>query len=176
MQPDLAVRDTLDLDRYVPALLSLLSGRLSVAAARECRAAAGLGYTDWRVMAQIAVTPHSSAARLCLRSGLDKAAVSRSFASLSERGLVRLEACGRDRRAALSAAGERVHARLLALALAREQRMLAELCEHEADALRGLLHRLIDTLPSLDAADASARPVARPKQAGADSAQAGQGA
>ena len=151
MQPDSAPRETLDLELYIPAFLSLLSNKLSAAASREYRAAFGLGYTDWRVMAQIAVSPHSSAARLCLRTGLDKAAVSRSFAALAERGLVRLETSGRDRKAALSATGERMHARLLALALQREQRMLAGFCEHEAATLRRLLQRLVANLPALDA-------------------------
>ena len=156
MQPDSAPQETLDLERHIPAFLSLLSNKLSATASRECRAASGLGYTEWRVMAQIAVSPHSSAARLCLCAGLDKAAVSRSFAALAERGLVRLETSGRDRKAALSASGERMHARLLALALQREQRMLAGLCEHEAATLRRLLQHLVANLPALDAEDAKA--------------------
>ena len=150
MQPDSAPRETLDLDQYVPAFLSLVSGRLSAAASRECRSMFGLGYTDWRVMAQIAVSPHSSAARLCLRTGLDKAAVSRSFAALADRGLVRLETSGRDRRAALSAAGEHMHAGLLALAVQRERRLLTGFSEHDAATLRRLLQRLVANLPALD--------------------------
>ncbi len=150
MQPDPATRDTLDLERYVPAFLSLLSNKLSAAASRECRAAFGLGYTDWRVIAQIAISPHSSAARLCLRTGLDKAAVSRSCAALAERGLVRLETSGRDRRAALSASGERMHAGLLALAVRREQKLLAGFSEQDAGTLCRLLQRLVANLPALD--------------------------
>lgn len=150
MQPDSAPRETLDLAHYVPGFLSLLSNKLSAAASRECRAAFGLGYTDWRVMAQIAVSPHSSAARLCLRTGLDKAAVSRSFAALAERGLVRLETAGRDRKAALSVPGERMHAELLVLAVQRERRLLAGFSEHEAATLRRLLQRLVANLPALD--------------------------
>ena len=150
MQPDSAPRQTLDLEHYVPAVLSLVSGRLSAAASRECRNTFGLGYTDWRVMAQIAISPQSSAARLCLRTGLDKAAVSRSFATLADRGLVRLETSGRDRRAALSASGERMHAGLLALAVQREQRLLAGFSEQDAATLRRLLQRLVANLPALD--------------------------
>ena len=156
MQPDPETRATLDLEHYVPAFLSLLSNKLSATASRECRKAAGLGYTDWRVMAQVAVTPRISAARLCLCTGLDKAAVSRSFAALAERRLVRLESSGRDRRAALSASGERMHARLLALALQREQRLLAGFRENEAATLRRLLRRLAANLPALDAEPAEA--------------------
>ncbi|MGI4977105.1 MAG: MarR family winged helix-turn-helix transcriptional regulator [Janthinobacterium lividum] len=152
MQPKPALRETLDLERYVPALLSLLSNKLSAAASRECRAGCGLGYTDWRVLAQIAVSPHISAARLCALTGLDKAAVSRSFAALAAGGLLRLESSGRDRKATLSAAGERTHAGLLALAVQREQRLLAGFSEHDAATLRRLLQRLAANLPALDAA------------------------
>ncbi len=150
MQPDPAPRETLDLERYVPAFLSLLSNKLCAATSRECREAFGLGVTDWRVMAQIAVSPRISAARLCLRTGLDKAAVSRSFATLAGRGLVRLETRGRDREATLSTPGEHLHAHLLALALKREQRLLAGLSDHEASTLRRLLQRLVANLPAVD--------------------------
>ena len=152
MHADSVSRDTLDLERYVPALLSLLSNRLSAAASRECRAVSGLGYTDWRVMAQIAVSPRSSAVRLCLHTGLDKAAVSRSFAALAAGGLLRLESSGRDRKATLSPAGERTHAGLLALAMQREQRLLAGFSEHDAATLRRLLQRLAANLPAVDTA------------------------
>ncbi len=158
MQPDPARRETLDLERYVPAFLSLLSNKLSAAASRECREAFGLGATDWRVMAQIAVSPRSSAARLCLCTGLDKAAVSRSFAALAGRGLVRLETRGRDREAALSTRGERLHAHLLALALEREQRLLAGFSDHETSTLRRLLRRLVANLPAVDATHAATQP------------------
>jgi len=153
MQSDTAPRETLDLERHVPAFLSMLSNKLSAAASRECRWAFGLGVTDWRVMAQIAVSPHSSAARVCACTGLDKAAVSRSFAALAGRGLVRLETRGRDREAVLSPPGEHLHARLLALALRREQRLLAGFSDHDAGTLRGLLANL----PAVDAAQAGTR-------------------
>ncbi len=138
----------LDLDRYVPGLLTWLANKLSRGASAVYRRHFDVGINDWRVIAQLAVEPRISAARICLVVGLDKAVVSRSLAGLEARGLV----AGGDakrRRVVLTPAGRALHDRLILVALERERRLLACLTAAERETLIDLLGRLHERLPAV---------------------------
>jgi DNA-binding MarR family transcriptional regulator len=84
--------------------------------------------------------------------GLDKGAVSRSVAALVAAGHVAESPDARDARRQvleLTPSGYALHDRLIALATAREQLMLAGFSEEERAQLTGYLRRLHARLPAL---------------------------
>ena len=143
----------LDLENYAPALLTFLANKLTVSANALYRARFGIGITEWRVMALLAIEAPIPAARICQVIGLDKAPVSRCLAALEAAGLVRVKLDGRDARrrpVALTAAGRRLHDRIIKVALAREAQLLGCLNATERGTLLALLNRLHANLPAVD--------------------------
>ncbi len=139
----------LELDRFLPYRLSVLSNRVSSAIARVYSERFEVGVTEWRVMAVLGQQPRLSAGEVAERTAMDKVAVSRAVARLGERGLVERDVHDDDRRRsvlALSSAGHRVHDRIVPLALAFEQRLLDGMDTGE----RTLLFRLLDRLDELE--------------------------
>jgi DNA-binding MarR family transcriptional regulator len=147
-------RDVLDLERYVPALLVFLANKLTSGASAILRRHFGVGTTEWRIMAMLGVEPWIAAGRVCKVIGFDKAAVSRSLALLQDKGLVRARSHASDGRSlvyALTDRGWRLHGRILAISLAREQRLLGDLSAAEREVLIGLLNRLHRRIPAMNA-------------------------
>lgn len=143
----------LDLDNYAPALLTFLANKLTVGADALYRRRFGVSITEWRIMALLAIEAPIPAARICQVIGLDKAPVSRCLASLAAAGLVRVRPDGEDARrrpVALTAAGRRLHDRIIPVALEREARLLGCLNVAERQALLALLNRLHANLPAVD--------------------------
>ncbi len=77
----------LDLERFVPYQLSLLSNVVSQEIAEAYGDRFGLAITEWRILAVLGRFPGMSAAGVAERSAMDKVAVSRAVARLLERGL-----------------------------------------------------------------------------------------
>ena len=135
----------LELDRFLPYRLSVLSNRVSQTIAGAYARRFGIGVTEWRVIAVLGRYPALSANQVAARTAMDKVAVSRAVAGLLEAGLLRRRAHGADRRRSvleLSARGYRVYDEVAPLALAYERRLLAGL--DPAD--RAALHHLLDKL------------------------------
>jgi DNA-binding MarR family transcriptional regulator len=149
----------LDLERFLPYRLSVLSNRISDAIARAYRERFGLGVTEWRVMAVLGRYPGLAAGAVAQRTAMDKVAVSRAVARLLARGLLARDTHGGDRRRsvlALSPAGRRVHDQVVPLALAYERELLGPLDPAERATLARLLSRLDSRLatPGIAAAPA----------------------
>jgi DNA-binding MarR family transcriptional regulator len=70
----------LDLDRFVPYKLSVLSNRVSDAIARHYSERFGLSIPEWRVMAVLGQKPGLSARDVAARTAMDKVQVSRAVA------------------------------------------------------------------------------------------------
>jgi DNA-binding MarR family transcriptional regulator len=140
---------SLDLDNYVPGLVTWLANKLSAGSSKLYRERHGLGVIDWRVLSTVAAESGCTAARVCQLIGLDKGAVSRSFALLSARGLVVMGP--RAKPAHLTPAGRKVHDALLDLALAREAKLLSALSPAETAELIRLLHILLGKVPDTNA-------------------------
>jgi DNA-binding MarR family transcriptional regulator len=142
----------LDLDQYTPGLLVWVSNKLSASASALYRRLFDLGVTDWRVLCYIQIYPWSTGAQVCELIGLDKAAVSRSFAMLGERGLLQSRPSGlRKVEYATTEHGQRVYEEVLEVALQREQALLQGFTADEKSALIGYMHRLLENLPAVDA-------------------------
>ncbi|MEP6634605.1 MAG: MarR family winged helix-turn-helix transcriptional regulator, partial [Luteimonas sp.] len=128
-----------------PYRLSVLSNRVSQTIANAYAERFGIGITEWRVIAVLGRYPGLSANDVAERTAMDKVAVSRALARLLERGLLRREAHGDDRRRSvleLSDAGYRVYDEVVPLALEYERGLLAPLDAEEREQLDRLLHKL----------------------------------
>lgn len=144
---------TLNLDTYVPALVTLLANKLSSGASVCYRSQFGVGVTEWRLLALLAVEPDISANRVCQVVGLDKAAVSRAVKQAVNNKWVTLEKDQGDARQSLlrlTTQGRRLHDDILNVALQREALLLEGLSDTEQQQLVHLLHHLIARLPAVN--------------------------
>jgi DNA-binding MarR family transcriptional regulator len=135
----------LELERFLPYRLSVLSNRVSQTIADTYVERFGLAVTEWRVIAVLGRFPGLSANGVAERTAMDKVAVSRAVARLLERGLLEREVHGDDRRRsvlALSEVGYSVYDEVAPMALACEQRLIATLDEDERATLDRLLVKL----------------------------------
>ncbi|WP_407520104.1 MarR family winged helix-turn-helix transcriptional regulator [Methylobacterium oryzisoli] len=142
----------LDLDRYVPALLTFVANKLSRSANTTYQRRFGVNVTEWRILSLLALEPGIPAARICHVIGFDKGPVSRTLAAMERRGLVdTAEDPGDARRRLirLTEAGAALHDRIIVVALERERRLLACLDAEQQATLIGLLNRLHANLPAV---------------------------
>ena len=143
----------LDFARFLPYRLSVASNTISQAIAADYEERFGLSVTQWRVMAILGRHEDLAARDVAQRTAMDKVAVSRALSALIERGFVRRATAREDRRASrlrLTAAGRRVHDKIVPLAIEHERRLLARLSEEE----QRWLVRILDALaPSPEPAD-----------------------
>src|ERR1700751_4330257 len=88
----------LDLDRYVPALITFIANKLSRSATNVYQRRFGVNVTEWRILSLLAIEPGIPASRICHVIGFDKGPVSRTLAMMQERGLVVIKADPQDKR------------------------------------------------------------------------------
>jgi DNA-binding MarR family transcriptional regulator len=149
----------LELERFLPYRLSVLSNRISQDIARLYAGRFGLNVTEWRLLAVLGRYPGLSATELAERTAMDKVAVSRAVASLLAEGRLTRKTDGNDRRRALlrlSAKGYRIYDEVAPLALAYERELLAGLRSDERAALERLLEMVETRERATRLADASA--------------------
>jgi DNA-binding MarR family transcriptional regulator len=151
----MSARNTLELDRFLPYRLSVLSNTVSTAIAGAYHQRFGLTIPEWRVMAVLANTPDLSAAEVAQRTAMDKVAVSRAVASLLKQKRIARQMARADRRRSLlqlSPAGKRVYAQVVPFALAYERALIAPLSAQERAtidrAIRILLGRATEMGPA----------------------------
>ncbi len=154
--PDRRSPHAIDMNAFVPAILTNLAQKITTSASAAYRPRFGVGITDWRIMALLAAEPWIAPVRICEATGLDKAAVSRSLHELTKAGLAETLHDGVARRrlpVALTAKGLEVHDEIVVLARAREQDLLKGFSEQERGQLRAFVLRIqreIDeTLPKI---------------------------
>lgn len=147
-------RFALDMELFVPATLVYLAQKISASASAIYRPEFGVGITDWRIMALLAYEPWIAPVRIAEATGLDKGAVSRSLRDLNEAGIVEVAGGKANQRrlpVALTAKGLALHDKIVKIALARQERLLAGFSERERVALRGFLARMraqVETMAS----------------------------
>lgn len=143
--PDAGATVILDLERFLPYQLSVLSNVVSQEIAQAYHERFGLAVTEWRIIAVLGRFPGLSAVGVAERSAMDKVAVSRAVASLLERGLLHREVDGDDRRRSvleLSDAGRAVHAQVAPAALEYERGLLSVLSAGEREQFSRVLDKL----------------------------------
>lgn len=147
----------LDLEQFLPYRISVLSNRVSGNIAKLYGDRYGLSIPEWRVITILALYPGSSASEVSDRTAMDKVAVSRAVARLLERGFIRRETHGDDRRRsvlALSAAGFEVYETVAPLVMEITRKLMSVLTEEEEQTLERLITRLADAgLPQMTMPD-----------------------
>ena len=152
---DPKVELVLDLDRYVPALITFIANKLSRSATVLYQKRFKVNVTEWRILSLLAIEPEISASRICHVIGFDKGPVSRTLAAMEERGLVAIKADREDGRTysiSLTARGAATHDHVIAVALERERRLLSCLSKGERETLIGLLRRVHGNLDAVKGA------------------------
>lgn len=147
MRPDAGepTAPILDLDRFLPYRLSVLSNTVSQAIAALYGERFNLNVTQWRVIAVLGRYPNLSAVEVAERTRMDKVAVSRAVAELLDGGRLDRSMDRTDRRRSvlnLNAAGRRVYEEIAPLALACEARLQSVLTADERAALESILDKL----------------------------------
>jgi DNA-binding MarR family transcriptional regulator len=149
MKPERAKRRApapiLDLERFLPYRLSVLSNTVSQAIAEMYGERFHLSVTQWRVLAVVGRYPNLSAVEVAERTKMDKVAVSRAVAELISEGRLDRTVDQKDRRRSvlnLSIEGTRVYDQVAPLALACEARLQSVLSNTE----RATLERILDKL------------------------------
>jgi DNA-binding MarR family transcriptional regulator len=144
--PERNVHDVLELERFLPYRLSVLSNTVSQAIADIYERRFELSITEWRVMAVLGRFEGLSAREVAERTAMDKVAVSRAVARLVEAGRVRRVFADHDKRQSvlsLSAKGWKVYEQIAPLALEHERRLLAHLDGNEREWLGRILDKLL---------------------------------
>src|ERR1700681_2352438 len=90
------VDDVLDLERYVPALITFIANKLSRSATVLYQKRFGVNVTEWRILVLLAIEPGIPASRICHVIGFDKGPVSRTLSIMRERGLVAIKTDPKD--------------------------------------------------------------------------------
>ena len=137
----------LDLERFLPYRLSVLTNTISQAIARDYGERFGLAVTEWRVLAVLGRYAGLSAMQVAERTAMDKVAVSRAVNALLKSGRIRRSTHAEDKRRsvlALSAKGRKVYDEVAPLALRYERELLAVLVGEERVWLERILDKLID--------------------------------
>jgi DNA-binding MarR family transcriptional regulator len=137
----------LELERFLPYRLSILSNRVSQAIAREYTKRYELSMTEWRVMAVLARFNGEgmSAREVADRTAMDKVAVSRALARLTSAGRVSRSTHNGDKRRSvlrLTAKGWKIHDAVAPRARAHEREMLGKLNAEERRMLAQILDKL----------------------------------
>lgn len=151
----------LDLDRYVPALVTFLANKLSSGASACYRKNFDVGVVEWRLLALLKVEQNITANRMCQVIGLDKAAVSRALKLLNQRGSVNFikdEKDGRSSLICLTKEGELLHDKILQVALEREALLLGGFQAEELEVLLRLLHKLNANIGQVNSFDPNKPP------------------
>jgi DNA-binding MarR family transcriptional regulator len=141
------------LERFVPYRLSVLTNLMSRAIGRIYIQRFGMTIPEWRVMAVLGRFAPLSANDVCERTEMDKVRVSRAVARMRKAKLIEHAVDGADRRRSalrLSAAGRKIHAAIVPLALAKEAQLLAGLSDADREALDRTLTWLTDRARVLD--------------------------
>jgi DNA-binding MarR family transcriptional regulator len=135
----------LELERFLPYRLSVVSNRISAAIARLYAKRFDLTIPEWRLMAVLGRFGPMTANALCERTAMDKVRVSRAVARLLEAGRIEREIDPVDRRRAvlaLTPAGRAIYVEIVPLALGAEARLLSALTPEERATFERLLAKL----------------------------------
>ena len=141
--------ERLDLERYVPAIITFIANKLSNSANALYQRKFGVNVTEWRIMSLLAIEPGIPASRICQVIGFDKGPVSRTLTVMQERSLVAIRSDpddGRTHMISLTAKGRATHDNVIVAALDRERRLLGCLSHDEQEVLIDLLRRLHNNL------------------------------
>jgi len=141
----------LNYDQYLLHLISTFSNRAKALSSSQYLSEFGLGSVEMRVIASLAYRPEQKAAQVCELISIDKGAASRAFNRLAQEGLIHSNTPeGKQKLWSLTPSGWELHRRFLKLVLAREQRLIAGICEADLVIFHRTLMALTSNLSELE--------------------------
>jgi DNA-binding MarR family transcriptional regulator len=143
----------LDLERYVPGLVTFIANKLARSANVLYQKRFGVSITEWRILSQLALEPGIPASRICYVIGFDKGPISRTLTAMQKRGLIIIQTNPLDARSYsiyLTPEGKRIHDGIIVLALEREHRVLSCLLPAEREVLIKLLARVHSNIAAVE--------------------------
>jgi len=139
--------EPLELDRFLPYRLSVLTLSVSRSLASLYSDRFNLKVHEWRVMASLGCGEPLAAHEICSRINMDKVQVSRAVSGLLAAGLVTRKIDSQDRRRSslwLSEKGWDVYKTIVPLAMEHETRLLDAFTVKEREQFNKLLAKLTD--------------------------------
>lgn len=136
---------TYDFRTLLSHRILVLSNTLGKGAVRLYAQRFGVPLAEWRLLAALAIAGPGSVNALAAALSKDKGWISRTAASLVDKGLAATHPDPNDARSfqiALTAAGRALHKRILPAALERQRQLLAVFNDKELATLDELLARL----------------------------------
>lgn len=137
----------LHLEQFLPYRLNVVGFFASRALGRVYGTRFGIGIPEWRVIAQLGEFGQLTSRDIGELSQMHKTKVSRAVSELHKRGLVTRAENRADRReafVALSAAGQRLYAQIVPLALAFEERWIEGISPDELRTFERVLALLTE--------------------------------
>ena len=144
----------LSIENYAPFLLNAVSSSWQRISGARYRDEFGLGITDWRVIAMLAIEPGISAQRITEVVKLDKSAVSRALKSLTASGHVAGHEIGsgaRNKTWQLTEFGMETHRRILSIALSNELALVDGIPLADLEICQRVLRQMLGNLAGLEA-------------------------
>jgi DNA-binding MarR family transcriptional regulator len=135
----------MNLDTFLPYRLALLAETVSQALAIVYRDRFDLSRDEWRILAALSEADEAKTSWVIARTTLDKMRVSRAVARMVEGGLLEKSPDPEDRRnfvLRLLPAGRALYARIVPMALSREEFLLEALDPAERAAFLQTLTRI----------------------------------
>lgn len=137
--------DTLKLDDFLPYRLSIASNRVSGVIATTYQALFGLKIPEWRLVAVLAEGGEMTQLAIGRVTRMDKVTVSRAAIALVDRALANRSPNSADQRShllSLTAAGRRLYDEVAPMAVALDDKIIADFSKEELATLCGMLDRL----------------------------------
>ena len=150
---------------YVPSYLSHLNNRLSSGASQLYLKHFGVGINEWRILSVLSNWPRSTAGTIGETVGMHKTVVSRSLREMEEKQLVTIATGDGQRLMDLTPAGQRLHDRIVLVALERERLLTHDFSDDERRTLIALLARMLANVEGVNAWDPMAEPAKRRRSA-----------
>lgn len=137
----------LQLERYLPYRLSILSNRISALISETYSNKFALSITEWRIMAVLGEYPGVSADVVSLKTQIEKSILSRAINKLLQRKLLEREFDPADKRRSmlkLTHTGMSVYDELVPISYDYEQALLTCFSEAESQQFSELIDRLYE--------------------------------
>lgn len=148
------VETPLNLERFMPYRLSVLSNRVSALIGKLYSDKFNLTIPEWRILAVLGRYGEMTATEVASRTAMDKVRVSRAIARLLESGRLARRVDPQDRRRLtleMTEAGRSVYDQIVPLALSAEQRLLAGIPQADLAAFERLATHLTGAVAAFEA-------------------------
>ncbi len=146
-QNNKSARKILQLERYLPYRLSILSNRISALISETYSAKFALSITEWRIMAVLGEYPGVSADEVSLKTQIEKSILSRAISKLLQRKLLERAFDPADKRRSmlrLTETGLSVYDELVPMSYDYEQELLTCFSDTERQQFSELIDRLYE--------------------------------